>query len=542
MSYKDVNDCITKCTELKDFWRIRDKKFKDWYDLLLLKDQLEQENMETVVTNDPRTGYNLALHLLISATMAHRVSVDGLDKPELIDTGYLENFIERRWRSLEREEATKGRQSWLRRVIELMLATGWYSVFVQATEDRLIAEIWNPANVYPEFGESGLESCAHVYTLKPTEAIRKAKIYGIQLSNTTGSTVMVYSLFQLDEDGDPTNTLVIGDKLARPKSKLSSMEQVGRQIPVLVSPVSGLPDTGVISSGNTWQEHFGESIVAVNAEEFSNNNKMQSFIQQLVRDSANPRWFEKSRSQKGILQPERIFKRGAIFRGAPDEDIMPLPTVPIPVEIRTILMDYNNRIQRGLFPWTLYGNLQQQMSGYLASQINSAALSTLAPYSLAIRNLLSMVDNFWVNEILERKLNPYGFKKPYNIEIPGSTVQRATTARMLNPTFRLSFPRVSDMLFPEIKDVIKEQAMVNKDEAMMGQVAQTIAQIIAYREEAKLARESGDVATDGLFTKAADALEAQLGAMGGQQAPPNMPSTGEVREVLPREEYTEEGM
>ena len=55
-----------RCNGLKKNWTARAQKFRDWYDILLLNDELEQEGMESVVTNDPRTGYNLAKHLLIS--------------------------------------------------------------------------------------------------------------------------------------------------------------------------------------------------------------------------------------------------------------------------------------------------------------------------------------------------------------------------------------------------------------------------------------------------------------------------------------------
>jgi len=550
---KEIKDCIEKCDSLRDYWKERNKQFKVWYDLLLMTNNLAQEDMESVITNDPRTGYNLALHLLITGTVAHKIDIEGLEEPEMVDTSYLEQYIEKRWKNIEKEEARKGKQSWQRRILEFILATGWYSVFVNASENELRAEIWHPANVFPEYGENGLESCAHIYPLKPIAAMRKAKAYGQSFPVAPKSDVIIRNLFQLDEDGDVTNTLCIGENiLARSKSKLAATEQFSKIIPVLISPVSGLPDNGVIISGDSWQKSYGESIVAVNAAEFNNNNKMQSYIQQLIRDSSNPRWFEKSRSAKGILSPERIFKRGAIFRGTPEEDVMPLPTVPIPVEIRTVLMDYANRIQRGMFPWTLHGNIQQQMSGYLASQISSAALSVLAPYSLGYRTLLSGIDNFWLTELRNRNLKPYGFKMPsnipsdvefniqHNLEIPGNTVQRATVARMLNPQFKLSYPRVTDMIFPEVKDAIREQALVNRDGAMMGEVAQTIAQVLAYREQAKMSKEAGDIATANLFSKSADALESQLAAIGAPQKPtqPGMP--GEVREVLPREEFTEE--
>ena len=54
------NYIIQRCTSLRDNWSVRKKKFEEWYEVLLLTDVLEQGGMESVATNDPRTGYNLA--------------------------------------------------------------------------------------------------------------------------------------------------------------------------------------------------------------------------------------------------------------------------------------------------------------------------------------------------------------------------------------------------------------------------------------------------------------------------------------------------
>ena len=233
--------------------------------------------------------------------------------------------------------------------------------------------------------------------------------------------------------------------------------------------------------------------------------------------------------------------------------VAPLPMPAIPVEVRTILFDYGNRIQRVLFPWALFGNIQQQTSGYMMSQIASAAMGVLTPYKEGIIALLSDTSNYWYYELKERKLTTHGFKMPknipedltfdmaFNIDIPGSLIQRATVARMLDPTFRTSYTTTADLLFPEIKDPLREQGRVNKDEAMMNEIAQMLALIEAYREVARAAKEAGDDKTATLYGKAADVIYQQFMSQGQQapvagQAPPTTPK--EMRMAAPREETT----
>jgi hypothetical protein len=546
MSELTSRDIIIQCDELKGNWSIRNDQFRKWYDILLLTNDLAQENMESVISNDPGTAFRMARYLLTSSVVSHKIPTDMLERPEITDTSELELYITKHWARLNNEHRRNGKQSWLRELTGLMLATGWYSVFVLATPDKLIAEIWNPMEVFPEFSSEGLLRCAHVYSLTPLAANRKARLNGWTLDRPFTSDTTLYNYFVVDNDGDVANAIVLGDKLVRPITKLSANEQVSNAIPVFVSPVSGLPDMGIIKSGKEWQRSYGESIIAVNAAEYLNQNKMLSYCQQLVRDSANPRWFEQSRSDKGILSPETIFKRGAIFRGGPEDNVTPLPTVPIPVEIRTILFDYANRIQRGLFPWAMFGNVQETTSGYMMSQIAAAAMNSIEPYAEAMTGLLSDVDNYWFREIKERHLKPYGFKMPknipgevefvveYNINIPGSLVQRATIARMLDPTFRLDFATTSDLLFPEIKDPLRVQGRVNKDDALMNQIAQIIALIAVYKGMAREAKDAGDADTSALYSKAANAVEAQLG--GTQPSTPALPRAKEVRQAVPREE------
>ena len=72
----DANYIIQRCQSLQTNWSTRRDKFRTWYDILLLTDELEQEGMESVTTNDPRTNYNLAKHLLITMTIADKIPLE----------------------------------------------------------------------------------------------------------------------------------------------------------------------------------------------------------------------------------------------------------------------------------------------------------------------------------------------------------------------------------------------------------------------------------------------------------------------------------
>jgi len=134
-----------------------------------------------------------------------------------------------------------------------------------------------------------------------------------------------------------------------------------------------------------------------------------------------------------------------------------------------------------------------------------------------------------------------------DIEIPGYLVQRATVARMLDPTFRLSTDTVMDRLFPEVRDSLREQAKVRKDDAMSHPKAVLVDMVIAYREQARILREKGLIDIAELYEKVAASVEAELSPQqqAAQQvratrgaAPTERPEQAIMREVYPTREAT----
>lgn len=522
-------DVITRAGQLRTDWLARNRQFREWYDILKLKDEMAEDNMESFVSNNPRTFYNLSLHLLTPKPIPHRIPVEGLTDQEIADSSVVEKMLMRVWNKQDRKYRTAGQQSKIRKIVEYILTFGWYAVQTEVDNDGFSMAVWHPYNVFPYWDDEELLEVAHIYTLKNKAAKAFLRKLGGDYAYNFNGDMIVYDYWFLDDNGSVSHAIATSlNTFALQPQTRGDLDR----IPVFVGPVGGLPDTGQMDT--KWQDNFGESIVAVNASLYRNYNRVRSFLQQAVRDATEPKWFERSTGTE-ILDEVGLRTRGAIFRGGPNDSVEPLTHPAIPVELSMNISSYEQQIQQGSFSPMMYGNIFVQVAAYAMSQMAQAAQQVLRPYHEAVQDLLADIDNFWLWQIRDHGYEPAGMKFPklpeeievtvdYPISIPGDLINRATVAKMLSPTFELSQDTVMDTLFAsEIMDPLHEQAKARKDRAMNSEVAIMLDQVVAYRNAAQRAADNNDSYTARLYTKAADAAEAQLERL-SQPAQPVAPT------------------
>jgi hypothetical protein len=532
-----ARDVIGECNKLKDFWDARNKKIKDWYNILLMEDKFKEADLESFVTNDPRTFYNMSMHLLCDK-IPHRIPIMDIDPLNADGAATVERMVEKVWKDIDASYRNRGKQNFLHNFVGLLVATGWYSVFAYVDNNGFYAEVWNSIEVYPEWDEMGLIKVARVYTMKKEAAQRFVADPNLPIKypKLITTDLVLYNYWFIDVDGSINNTIVLGEDFV----KEPTPGNFGR-IPIFTGPVGGLPDTGVILEDDTWKEHIGESILATNEYVYNSYNKQWTFSSQLLRDTAQPRWFEKS-TTGDILTPKDLFKRGAIFKGGLQDSIQALEVPQMPIELRTDRYDMQGMLQRGGLPWSMSGDIHNDMSGYLMAQVASSAMETLGPYHDAIKNCLADIDNFWLSEIATHGYNPQQIKKlkilpefvmtaDYSMKIPGDLVQRATVAKMLNPEYTMATSTIMDLLFPEIKNPVREQALARADRAMNSPMSIQISTITAYRQTALQLKSSGDNIQSDLYNKAADYLEQQLFPQ--QPTEPTVPTAPQLPTGVP---------
>lgn len=537
----DAQAIIQECGDLASSWKKRNEQFKAWYELITLVDKLEETDMESFCTNEPRTFFNLALHLLTPDKIVPRVPLGDVLPIDMEQVSVRESFLASQWLRMENLSMRRGRGGFLRELTSFALATGWISVISFATNNEIIAEVWNPAETYPEFYEEGVIRCAHIYPISGRAVKRKAKIKGWTLQNryNDAEQLKAYDYWIVGDDG-VMNGVVLGNDLVKPMTAETSMEK----IPIYTLPMAGLPDRGSIITGDDWKKTIGQSAIATNESVYNSTNKLFTFLMQLLRDTAQTRWIEKSSGQAKVRQ-EDLNKRGALFHLGLNESLEPTQTPIIPVELRTFIFDVSAMRQKGSLPDIMFGGVQQQISGYLMQQIYGAALHILRPYHTALKFLCESLCNDWLDDIQKHGFAPYEAKiskkqlpqveVDIRLDIPGDMVQRATVARMLDPEFSLSTQTTTDMLFPEIVNPLTEQARANRDRALRHPMMTVLNLIEALKQRSMILIQAGDSETAALYSKVASMLLQETGA--SQTQAPARPQRAPTpsQEVMPHE-------
>lgn len=536
-------ELVRICTDLAGSWKERNKEFKAMYKLLTLDDSLvKKEGMEFMVSNEPATFFNMALHVLTPNPMNHKVVTYGMTEEEVASTSQLEVLLTKGWRYIERERRQCGKESWYREVMMYLALYGWYSVFRMATDDGFVADVFDPATVYPEFSDYKLNRVCRVIPISKDVALKMAQEHGWALTDNDlprlSSNINLYDYWEY-VGGRPTNTIGIGDKIVKPSTPITWDDF----IPVEVGTVNGLKVSLEISSGKENQKNMGRGILATNKDLYHKYNKQLSFRQQMMRDTAQAKYWQKLRGKDKILTPEKMKQYGSIFTMSDGEEIGLLQSNVLPPEMTSAIYSTEAALQRGSFPWALFGHSVGDMSSFTMSQVATAAHQVLAPYYLGYKMLVSDIDNAWIRMMKEAKVKPYGMKIPtgipegveiecdYKLFIPGDVGQRATTMRMVSPNTELSDVTAIDMFFPEIGDPVAEIAKVRAGKALNSELASTAELVAAFREHARALRVYKKTIQASIYEKMADSLEQKLlssiSGKGNTQPANNTNQTGE---------------
>ena len=514
-------------SSLKNMWFDRNKKMKEWYDAIKLTDYLEQEDMESYITNQPKNAFRFARHLLVTSSINDKVDRANFEASADPAFDSLEIAFKSFWKHLEDQAADSGKQGWLWQVSGFLTSLGWYSVFHDIDEDEVSLDVWNPYQVFPLWHpREGLVEVVREYSIDKFTAERNLIIMGRPGVIFNQTDIKVINHWVMDE-GVAKNTLLYGNHVIKDR------ESNGKPyIPVITGPASGMPDQGVMEDNPHWSGAWGEAVVAHNLDVLINYNKMQSFVMQVTRDAANPRWVEYVNGGNSILDPEDIFKRGAIFTAENDERVEALSGPVIPVEATVSLRDMRADIGTGSFNDTIMGDISGPISSVMLSTMISNTRHLIDPYSNAIKRIHEKANSWWWGTMKDTKWKPHGVKLPINkvespfewktiinLNIPGDITNRATQSRMISPEWSMSETKVNELLWgAEIDNANQEMARKNAERANRHPVAVDMQLIQAYEENADRARAANDLTSSARWKKAAAAIEAQLGQrVGGQQ-------------------------
>ena len=518
MNEKEIKDDVAK---LKGSWYERKTKFQEWYDLLCLE-KPSMPGMEVHVSNEPRTFYNMALYLFATGDIKHNIGVEGDNPAEFDKQAKVSRACQYVWKMIDYDRQKGGNSPFLQELGFHLLVLGWYSVVFSYDEENsmLIAELWNPSEVFPRYEDGEMTACTHSYTLTRLSAKRKANANGWDYRPSSGDSMVVTldNYFYLDENNILQNMILIENKAVTPVVPRENMK-------LMVAPVAGFPDKGSIKTGENWKGLLGQGIFEAPKGVWNSFNKLNSFVLERGREAAEPKWIERSAGAPKV-QPEQLKKRRAVFHYGLNESLDPVEYPAMPQEIITSLDGFRKDIAKATFSDAVYGLVGSYESGYTLSQVlESSANQILYPYMEAKHFILAEGDRFFLKKqktskkvfqikgkFIE-KLKPTDIPDDVDISVESDVatakdwLQRANIAAMLTDHVDETFIRSEVLKISDPQAISRRKTL---DDMRNHPLTKNIEMVSKYRAHAGYLEANGDPEQAEVFKKAADALEAQF--------------------------------
>jgi len=539
----ELKEVISDIGQLQTYWYPRNNKFKEWYKILWMIDKLAARGMESYVSNEPVTFYNMSHYLLTKGELSHSTPIESESVQELDIRARVHRGCQYMWAQIDRERQLGGNQPYVDELASYLLALGWYSTVLSFDKSTglMKAQIWNPADTFPKYGNNRLISCVHSYKITEEEAILKAEENGWNYNPKWRTSAQITLDDYFYNDGTNFYNMVLLDKqdvtgwVERPEMTL------------LVAPVGGFPDKGSITpQGSDWRKLAGRGIFEATATVTEAFNKWKSIISQVLRDTGQPVTEEFSATPQAT--PEQLRERGALFHYAPGEQgLVRLPPAAIPIEIQANLLELRREMQKGSFNDAVYGMVEGQPGYALSLLATSSANQILYPYMDAKHFIISEADRFWLTNLktskrvfnikgkFVEKLHPTDIPEDVTVIVesdvatPKDWLERGTIGGMLRQDVDRATLLGEVYKFPDPQAIIRRKDL---DEVLDHPVSKMIKMISGYYAHAEYLRSRGDRRQADLFIEAAQALEAQLGTPpAGQGKPAEMTQIEAAREA-----------
>ena len=504
-------------------WANRNKKFLAQYELFLLVDTLSAKGMESYVSNEPATFYQMAHYLLTKGNISHLIPIVAESASDLDNRARVNRGCEYMWHTIDRERQLGGSQPYIDELSFYMLVLGWYSTIFafDNTTGLMKTQIWNPIDVYPTYANNQLYTLSHNYPISQEEAMLKSEQLGWNYQpRSLGSGMVKLNDFFFKENNVWNNIVLIDG--------IDVTGIVPRpEISILTSPIGGSPDKGSLTpSSSDWRSLAGRSIFEANREVTLAFNKWKSMIAQILRDTAQPVTQEFSSTPQAT--PEQIRERGALFHYAPGEaGLQRLPPAAIPIEIQANMLELRREMQKGSFNDAVYGMMEGQPGYALSMLASSSANQILYPYMDSKHFVLAEADKFWLENLKTskrvfdvkgkflEKLKPTDIPEDVTVIVesdvatPKDWLERGSIGGMVREDLDKA------TLLTEIYKMTDPQGIIRRksiDDMLQHPVFKTMDMIASANAHADYLERSGDREQALLFRKGAKALESQLGA------------------------------
>jgi hypothetical protein len=488
----------------KNRYKARNAAIKRWYEFYFIEDFYAEAGQTTLSTPDSRNAVDLGVYILSRNPHIDRIpfSTQDMSQRQLMNKG--ERYLSGQWRTVDWLFMLRGLPHHQRRLAAMMLMTGWYAQYTALVPDPVtrepvaMADLYDPANVYPEWGgyKGVLSAVDHTFFYSLGALREMARVNGWTAPNLRGDDdqlVQILDHWQTKTNKskapDITNAVYVSDQsiedtpealwqdpdawlVLQPETNRKTDSKKGgfEEIPFLVGPAGGLE----VSSAYTQKASFllsklGQGLLApIEGVQDAINRQVSTLLQEIEASrlgQSTP--VIRSPSGSETLEPDDM---GKVQSYRNDVDISyPHAFRPDLSSAQTVMAMLQDLFQRSTFPWTSLGQTSFTLSGVAIERLNESARSHLEPFHYMMRHVYQATAQIWLRDYKRR----WGTAPAGRIRLQGSTMAGGQSAGFFDEEF-------SPQDIPETRYILSEIPWgLVEDDMMKANIAVSLERIMS---------------------------------------------------------------
>ena len=331
------------------------------------------DGYQSYTSNEPQVFADKIISFLTSSELIVRIPANGNEREQRQINNDKERFLIGALRAADDTLCMRMVPRIRDQLAWYIVLRGWYAgrvLLVKDKEEKTTIDItpWDPINTY--WGESSSGLTWACYKIKKTSKEIKEQ-YGIKIDTTVqgiDSGVDVYDFYDRED-----NYVVMDDKILKKRTKHGH-----DGVPVFIGMVGSTPLIQSDVIGSESIADVGESIFKANRSNYEDSNFMLSTMLELTARSRKQGLKVKSRDGTKTLE-EDPYKEGTEIALAQGEDVEPLGMMDMAKESGAFMSMVSGEIQRGSLPYSVYGQVDFQLSGYAINTLKQGVESVIHP-------------------------------------------------------------------------------------------------------------------------------------------------------------------
>ena len=415
-----------KATEIIDMveshytstYPLRDRMEQD-HKLYRLEPYDAGDGYRSYTSNEPQVMADKIISWLTSAEMVVRIPFSGNERDQRDADNQKERFLTGIVRAADENLSMRLLPPLRDQLAWYTTLRGWYAGRVlliknDKGETNIDITPWDPLNTFWCEGDDGLDWACYRMRKSPSEIAKQYKVKSGDLGEDTEESIFVYDFYDRED-----NYVVMQDRLLKKRTKHGY-----DGVPCFVGMVGSAPLVQSDEVGTDAIADFGESVFKHNRENFENNNFMMSTMLELTARSRKQGLKVKSRDGTKSLE-EDPYQEGSEISLAQGEEVEPLGMLEMAKESGAFMGLVSSEVQRGGLPYSIYGELQFQLSGYAINTLRQGIETVLSPRIQALERAYRQIFNI----ISEQ----YGSGKFKSVEVSGRDRERMYFSAEISP-------------------------------------------------------------------------------------------------------------